>query len=114
MNNFMASVRKTSVPHDESYKNLFSHPEMVESLIRDFVPEEWVRETESVREAFGALKKLLANKKYQALNRAFAVWIIRVLQNRKMLKEPIPEINDIEEVDAVFAESVDEWTKQWK
>jgi predicted transposase/invertase (TIGR01784 family) len=264
MNDFMASAREASVPYDESYKHLFSHPEMVESLIRDFVPEEWVREldfstlerqngsyvaddlrerhddiiwrikcgssyfyiylliefqsrvdpwmsvrimtyigllyqeliksrqikrgdklppvfplvlyngektwtahldiaelispvssalaryrpslryfllderripdealhadsfaaclmriernkgTESVREAFGALKKLLANKEYQALNRAFAVWIIRILQNGKVLKEPIPEVNNIEEVDAMFAESVNEWTKQWK
>jgi predicted transposase/invertase (TIGR01784 family) len=260
----MVDASKTSVPHDGAYKHLFSHPEMIESLIRDFVPEEWVRELdfstlerqngsyvaddlrerhddiiwsikygeslfyiylllefqssvdpwmsvrimtyigllyqgliksgqvksgdklppvfplvlyngqttwtahkdiaelilpvspalvqyrpslryflldegqipvealntdsfaaclvrlernmgpESVREAFGALKKLLANKKYQALNRAFAVWIIRVLQNRKMLKEPIPEINDIVEVDAMFAESIDTWTEKWK
>ncbi len=34
----------TSLPHDGSYKHLFSYPEMVESLIRDFVPEDWVRE----------------------------------------------------------------------
>ncbi|NCD25932.1 MAG: transposase, partial [Deltaproteobacteria bacterium] len=33
----------TRIPHDGSYKSLFSHPEMVESLIRDFVPEDWVR-----------------------------------------------------------------------
>jgi predicted transposase YdaD len=30
--------------HDGSYKQLFSHPEMVASLIRDFVPEDWVEE----------------------------------------------------------------------
>lgn len=35
----MASTRENT-PHDESYKLLFSHQEMVESLIRDFVPEE--------------------------------------------------------------------------
>lgn len=29
--------------HDKSYKLLFSHAEMVESLIRDFVPEDWVQ-----------------------------------------------------------------------
>ena len=39
----MASTRENT-PHDESYKLLFSHQEMVESLIRDFVPEEWVHE----------------------------------------------------------------------
>jgi hypothetical protein len=40
----MVDASKTSVPHDGAYKHLFSHPEMIESLIRDFVPEEWVRE----------------------------------------------------------------------
>lgn len=29
--------------HDNAYKLLFSHAEMVESLIRDFVPEAWVK-----------------------------------------------------------------------
>lgn len=30
--------------HDHSYKKLFSHPEMVEDLIRGFVHEDWVQE----------------------------------------------------------------------
>ncbi len=34
----------SATPNDGSYKNLFSHPEMVESLIRDFVPEDWVHD----------------------------------------------------------------------
>ncbi|GAB1409275.1 Rpn family recombination-promoting nuclease/putative transposase [Desulfovibrionales bacterium] len=37
----MTTKRDTS-PHDGSYKNLFSHKEMVETLIRDFVSEDWV------------------------------------------------------------------------
>ncbi len=28
--------------HDKTYKLLFSHAEMVEDLLRGFVPEEWV------------------------------------------------------------------------
>jgi hypothetical protein len=260
----MVNVPEASVPHDGSYKLLFSHPEMVESLIRDFVPEEWVRELdfstlerqngsyvtddlrerrddilwrikcrdtwlyiylliefqssvdpwmavrimtytgllyqdlinsgqikggdklppvfplvlyngrktwtahqdiaelispapsalarycprlryflvdegripvaalntdsltaclmrmerntgpESLREALVALKEILTDKKYQALNRAFAVWIHRVFLNRMKLREPIPEVNDLEEVDAMLAESVTEWTEQWE
>ena len=30
--------------HDESYKQLFSHPEMVEDLLRRFVSESWIEE----------------------------------------------------------------------
>lgn len=37
-------VKNTENNHDGAYKKIFSHPEMVESLIRDFVPEDWVRE----------------------------------------------------------------------
>jgi hypothetical protein len=29
-------------PQDGSYKHLFSHPEMVEGLLRDFVQEDWL------------------------------------------------------------------------
>jgi hypothetical protein len=43
----MTGASEASMPHDGSYKHLFSHPEMIESLIRDFVPEEWVRELTS-------------------------------------------------------------------
>lgn len=32
----------SGAPYDESYKQLFSHPKMVEDLLRDFVPEDWV------------------------------------------------------------------------
>jgi len=28
----------SGTPHDESYKQLFSHPKMVEDLLKDFVP----------------------------------------------------------------------------
>jgi predicted transposase YdaD len=45
--------------HDSSYKLLFTHPEMVESLIRDFVPEEWVQGVD-----FSSLKK--TNQSYAA------------------------------------------------
>ena len=29
---------------DNSYKHIFSHPEMVRDLIRGFVPEDWVKQ----------------------------------------------------------------------
>ena len=37
----------TSFPHDAIYKKLFSHPEMVASLLRDFVPEPFGSELDS-------------------------------------------------------------------
>jgi len=32
----------TATPHDGIYKQLFSHPQMVEALLRGFVHEDWV------------------------------------------------------------------------
>ena len=37
-----ASGKPAGAPHDGSYKHLFSHPEMVEGLLRDFVQEDWL------------------------------------------------------------------------
>lgn len=45
-----------STPYDGTYKHLFSHPEMVESLIKDFVQEDWVQELE-----FSTLEKVNAS-----------------------------------------------------
>ena len=39
--------------HDQSYKLLFSHPEMVTDLLRGFVREEWVEHLD-----FGSLEKV--------------------------------------------------------
>lgn len=39
--------------HDHSYKQFFSHPEMVRDLLRDFVPFDWVKELD-----FSTLEKI--------------------------------------------------------
>ncbi|WP_418647833.1 Rpn family recombination-promoting nuclease/putative transposase [Thauera butanivorans] len=33
-----------AIPHDSTYKDIFSHPTMVEALLRGFVHEDWVRQ----------------------------------------------------------------------
>ncbi|MDR1083664.1 MAG: Rpn family recombination-promoting nuclease/putative transposase [Deltaproteobacteria bacterium] len=38
----MTKEAKQSLKYDSAYKKLFSHPEMIKSLILDYVPEEWV------------------------------------------------------------------------
>jgi hypothetical protein len=71
-------------------------------------------EPESLRKVLVALGEKLGDKKYQSLKRAFVVWIRRVLQNRVMPKEPIPEVHSLEEVETMLAERVEEWTEKWK
>ncbi|ABK44496.1 putative transposase [Magnetococcus marinus MC-1] len=49
-----------------------------------------------------------------SLRRAFTVMLGRVLLPRKALGQVIPELNDLQEVDAMLAETVLEWTKEWE
>jgi predicted transposase YdaD len=46
----------TVAEHDSGYKSLFSHPEMVEDLLRGFVHEDWVRDLD-----FSTLEKVPGN-----------------------------------------------------
>lgn len=48
-------MEKDLTPHDAGYKNFFSNPEMVASLLREFVPEDFVAELDfSTLERFRA------------------------------------------------------------
>jgi predicted transposase YdaD len=65
--------------HDSGYKLLFSHPEMVEDLIRGFVHEDWVRDLD-----FSTLEKVPGN--YVAPNlmsrESDCVWKLRWKDDR--------------------------------
>lgn len=37
-------MEKERMPHDSAYKQFFSNPEMVESLLRDFVPADFIKD----------------------------------------------------------------------
>ena len=60
------------------------------------------------------LKESLKHPRYTALRRAFTIWVRRVLLRRMVPGEVIPEVNDLEEVNAMLAESVIQWTENWK
>ncbi len=42
------------------------------------------------------------------------MWIRRVLLNRLMPRETLPDLNDLKKVEAMLAERVTEWTEKWK
>ena len=46
LENQRESIHCVPMDHDHSYKNLFSHPEMVSDLLRGFVREDWVAEVD--------------------------------------------------------------------
>ena len=45
----METKKQHHTPHDAAYKQLFSDPEMVASLLRDLIPEKFVAELYSER-----------------------------------------------------------------
>jgi hypothetical protein len=56
----------------------------------------------------------MQHPRYTSLRRAFTIWIRRVLMRRMAPGEAIPEVNDLEEVNAMLAERVKQWTEDWK
>lgn len=62
----------------------------------------------------GELKDVLQYSRYTSLRRAFTVWVRRVLLRRMVPGEVVPEVNELEEVNAMLAERVRQWTEDWK
>lgn len=81
----MHMKRNSTADHDNSYKLLFSHPQMVEDLLRGFVHEDWIT----------------------------TVWINRVLLPHRMPGAKIEQTQELQEVETMLAERVKDWTRQW-
>ena len=69
---------------------------------------------EDLRKAITSFRETYSGRQYISLRRALTVWIRRVLLNRLIPQEPLPELIDLEEVEAMLAERVTEWTQKWK
>jgi len=69
---------------------------------------------EDIRRAVSSLRQRLRQPEYAPLRRAFVVWINRIVLRRLMPGQDIPEVNELQEIDAMLAERVEEWTEQWK
>lgn len=62
----------------------------------------------------GELQRALSGPRYAHLRRMFAVWMGRVIFKRSGITQPVPEFQDLQEVDAMLEERVDQWYEQWK
>jgi hypothetical protein len=67
-----------------------------------------------IRRAVARLHQRLQGEQYDSLRRALVVWINRVVLRRLMPGQVIPEVNELQEIDTMLAETVDSWTRQWK
>ncbi|MBF0190425.1 MAG: Rpn family recombination-promoting nuclease/putative transposase [Magnetococcales bacterium] len=77
------------------------------------------RRLEDVRQVLAELDAWLKNLEQRELRRAFAKWLSRILLPRLAKKnvpipEAMPEMDDLEEVRTMLAETAEGWTREWK
>ncbi|MEO5331116.1 MAG: Rpn family recombination-promoting nuclease/putative transposase [Magnetococcus sp. YQC-5] len=77
------------------------------------------RSLKDVQQVIEELILLLKAPEHQELRRSFAKWLSRILLPRLSKKniavpEAMPEMNELEEVHTMLAETVEGWTREWK
>ncbi|MBF0417657.1 MAG: hypothetical protein HQL86_05340 [Magnetococcales bacterium] len=77
------------------------------------------RRLEDVRQVLEELDVWLKSPEQRELRRAFAKWLSRILLPRLAKKnvpipEAMPEMDDLEEVRTMLAETAEGWTREWK
>ena len=72
------------------------------------------RTTDDLRAVLTRLVEWLAADEQEGLRRSFTVWIKRVLLPARLPGIDLPEVTNLQEVNAMLAERVMEWTEDWK
>jgi Putative transposase, YhgA-like/Domain of unknown function (DUF4351) len=72
------------------------------------------RGPEEVKRILGALIEWLHEPEMAELRRAFAIWLREVLLPGRVPGAEIPRMAELEEVKAMLAERVKEWTREWQ
>ena len=68
---------------------------------------------DELRHEIKGLCQRLTDQKYDRLRRVFAVFLSRVVLRRTgLLREDVPELTDLQEVDNMLEESVDRWSDE--
>lgn len=90
--------------------NLATQRNLVAALFR----LEASRDPQQVREVLTVLVDWLQEPEQQELRHSFLVWLKQVFLKARLPKVELPELHDLEEMRAMLAERVVEWTEQWK
>ena len=72
------------------------------------------RHPEDIERVLAALGEWVRTPEQAGLRRAFTVWLRRVLLPGRLPGVSLPELEDLQEVRAMLAERVVEWTRQWR
>lgn len=70
------------------------------------------RSPQEIERVVAALLEWLKGE--EELQRAFAVWLVRVLLPARLPGIEIPGLMDLQEIKSMLAERVTEWTRQWE
>ena len=85
-----------------------------QNTVADIIRLETSSVPADVQRAVARLAAHLQGAECASLRRAFVVWINRVVPRRLMPGQEIPEVKELQEIDTMLAETVAEWTRQWK
>ena len=72
------------------------------------------RSPEDLRAVVAHLVEWLRSPEQEGLRRSFTVWVKRVLLPARLPGIDLPQVTNLQEVNAMLAERVMEWTEQWK
>lgn len=68
---------------------------------------------QQMRIAIQRLHSQLPSQQHKQLRQIFSIWISRMLKV-KFKNDPIPEFQDLNEVDTMLSERIDDWMEDWK
>ena len=92
--------------NDENLKN-------INNCVAALFQLEKCRDAQAMTNIISNLIEWLNSPETDSLRRAFTVWICRVLMPARFGDEKLPEIDNLEEVNTMLAETVKQWPKQW-
>lgn len=99
-------LQEKTTPKDYSQQ----HPD---NLVGHLIALEFCASPDEMRERIQRLHQQLKAPQYQQIRRGFAIWLSRLLRVR-FKQQTIPEYQELNEVDAMLAERMTDWTLQWK
>jgi len=99
-------LQEKTTPTDYSQQ----HPD---NLVGHLIALEFCATPEEMRDRIQRLHQQLKAPQYQQIRRGFAIWLSRLLRVR-FKQQTIPEYQELNEVNAMLAERMTDWTLQWK
>ncbi|MEW6708731.1 MAG: Rpn family recombination-promoting nuclease/putative transposase [Candidatus Riflebacteria bacterium] len=86
----------------------------INSLVASLFRLERQQTPEKIREILKLLIDWLKEPGQQSIRRAFTVWLGRLILPNRYPNSPVPEFNDLQEVNTMLAETIKNWYIQWK